>query len=295
MAKGLRRRNDHFMSENRARQIAVVITTYNNPKSLELCLLSLRAQTYQNFEVHIADDGSKDETRDLILRLKHEMPFQLYHHWHPDEGYRKARINNSVFRQLDPARIAIVVCIDHDVILHHRFIEDHYRAHQKEGFSPLLFMGRRVDLGPEVSSRIRPEEIEHFQRGLGWELVLSAFRGETRNVLRSVRLDGPGWLLKLLKRDRVYDLLGSNYSIDLGTLTAVNGYNEDYQSYWGEDGDLFVRVRNLGVKHYGIIGYAIQWHIHHKRLEETPEHVQAYQTLLMNRTYTECKNGMRKI
>ena len=50
----------------RKKNIAVVITTYNNPKSLELCLLSFQNQTYQNFEIFIADDGSKDETRDLI-------------------------------------------------------------------------------------------------------------------------------------------------------------------------------------------------------------------------------------
>ena len=59
-------------------------------------------------------------------------------------------------------------------------------------------------------------------------------------------------------------------------MLEVNGYNENFKSYWGEDGDLFVRVRNLGVKHYGLIGYAIQWHLHHKRLEETPEHVAGY-------------------
>jgi len=230
----------------------------------------------------------------LILRLKRELQFEIYHHWHPDEGYRKAKINNTVFRGLDPNRISVVICIDHDVILHHRFVEDHYLAHRGEGFKPLLFMGRRVDLGPELTQKIQPDDVSGFQRGLGFELMVSALRGETRNVLRSVRLEGPKWLLKLLKRDRVYDLLGSNYSIDLKTLIEINGYNEDFKSYWGEDGDLFVRVRNKGVRHYGIIGFAIQWHLYHERLEETPEHVEAYQALVANTTYTECKNGIRK-
>ncbi len=278
-----------------AQRVAVVITTYNNPRSLELCLLSLREQTFMNFEVHIADDGSGDETRQLILTLKRDLPFEIYHHWHPDEGYRKAKINNSVFRDLDPSRIGIVVCVDHDVILHPRFVEDHFRIHKKEGFSPLLFMGRRIDLGPELSKRLDSGNVFRFQRGLSLGLVMSALCGETKNILRSVRLEGPQWLLKLLKRDRVFDLLGSNYSIDLKTLQDVNGYNEDFKSYWGEDGDLFVRIRNKGIRHFGIIGYAIQWHIHHKRLTETPEHVEAYQALLSDRSYVQCKNGIRKI
>lgn len=274
--------------------VAVVVTTYNNPKSLELCLLSLADQTFTGFEIHIADDGSGDATRDLILRLKRELQVQIYHHWHPDQGYRKAKINNTVFGQLDPARIGVVICIDHDVIVHPRFIEDHYRAHEKDGFAPLLFMGRRVDLGPGVTSEIHPGNVQLFCRGLGLRLVRSALKGETRNVLRSVRLEGPPWLLHLLKRDRVHDLLGSNFSIDLRSLFEVNGYNEDFKSYWGEDGDLFVRVRNRGIKRYGIIGYAIQWHLYHARLKETPGHADAYQELLQRTDYVECLNGIRK-
>ena len=282
------------MTEKKRIPLAVVITTYNNPKSLELCLLSFRDQTFQNFEIHIADDGSGDETRDLILRLKRELPIEIYHHWHPDQGYRKARINNQVFRSLDPAKFKFIICVDHDVIVHPRFVEDHYRAHEREGFGPLLFMGRRIDLGPEVTAQVTPETVFDFQQGLTLPLIRSALRGETRNLLRSVRLSGPRWLLHLLKRDRVRDLLGSNFSIHLQTLIDSNGYSEDFKSYWGEDGDLFVRIRNRGVKHYGFTGYAIQWHLYHKRLEETPEHVSMYRALLEKTDYVECPNGIRK-
>ena len=282
------------MERKKRERIAVVITTYNNPKSLELCLLSFVHQTYQNFEVHIADDGSGDPTRELILRLKRELPFEIYHHWHPDLGYRKAKINNTVFRQLDPERFKVTVCIDHDVVVHPRFVEDHYRAHEREGFAPLLFMGRRIDLGPQVTEEVTPDTVFQFQKGMTLKLLFSGLRGETRNILRAIRLEGPPWLLKLTKRDRVYDLLGSNYSISTRTLIEVNGYNEDFKSYWGEDGDLFVRVRNRGIKMYGIIGYAIQWHLYHKRLEETPGHIELYRALLEKLDYVECQNGIRK-
>ncbi len=277
------------------KMIAVVITTYNNPKSLELCLLSLGNQTYQNFEVFIADDGSKDETRDLIQAIKNKFDFQIYHCWQPDVGYRKAKINNTVFRQIIPGRFPITLCLDHDVILHHRFVEDHYLAHAKENFKPLLFMGRRVDLSPELSTQITPNNVLAFNRGLNLDLILSGLKGETKNVFRSFRMTGPGWLLTVMKRDRVYDLLGSNYSVTTAVLNEVNGYNEDFHSYWGEDGDLYVRIRNSGVKCYGLIGYAIQWHLYHKRLNETPEHVKLYQDLLHNTEYKKCINGINKV
>ncbi len=275
------------------KQIAVVVTTYNNPKSLELCLRSFANQTYQNFEVHVADDGSKDETRDLLLRLKRELPFIIYHHWHPDEGYRKAKINNTVFRQINPEKSPILLCIDHDVIVHTRFVEDHYSAHEREAFRPLLFMGRRVDLSPALTQQVTNQNVNRFNQGLSWPLIWSALKGETKNVLRSFRLTGPRWLLHLLKRDRVFDLLGSNYSITTQTMFDVNGYSEDFKSYWGEDGDLFVRIRNRKIKFYGLIGYAIQWHLYHDRLEETEEYKQRYRTLLADSSYVECKNGIR--
>jgi glycosyltransferase involved in cell wall biosynthesis len=274
--------------------IAIVITTYNNPRSLELCLLSLSNQTYQNFEIYIADDGSGDETRELIARMKRELSIPIYHYWHPDEGYRKSKINNRVFSELSPQKFKVLICLDHDVILHPRFVEDHYRAHELVKFEPLLFMGRRVDLSPELTHKITASNVLHFTRGLGLDLIWSGMRGQTKNILRSVRLDAPDWLLKILKRDRVVDLLGSNFSITTALMHAVNGYNEDYKSYWGEDGDLFVRVRNQGAKIRGVIGYAVQWHLYHKRLEETPEHREMYRALLENHEYVQCRNGIRK-
>ena len=279
---------------NQAPSIAVVVTTYNNPKFLELCLMSFLNQSYQNFDLYIADDGSGDETRDLILKIKREFDFPLFHIWHPDAGYRKSKINNIVFRQIDPKKTPVVICVDHDVIVHHRFVGDHLKAHQEVGFSPLLFMGRRVDLSEKLSQSINTQNVLQFNKGLHPTLLWSGLMGETTNILRSVRLDPPSFILKLLKRDRVYDLLGSNFSISTKSLLEVNGYNEDYQSYWGEDGDLFVRVRNSGVTCTGKIGYAVQWHLYHQRLVETPEHIKMYRALLDQKEYRRCKNGITK-
>ena len=112
--------------------------------------------------------------------MKRVIPVQIYHYWHPDVGYRKAKINNTVFRELDPTRYPVIICLDHDVILHPRFVEDHYQAHLKENFAPLLFMGRRIDLSDSVSETITPENVKSFIQGLNFKLVRSGLKGETR-------------------------------------------------------------------------------------------------------------------
>jgi hypothetical protein len=43
-----------------------------------------------------------------------------------------------------------------------------------------------------------------------------------------------------------------------------------------------------------VIGYAVQWHLYHKRLEETPEHIEKVRALLQRTDYVECRNGIRR-
>ncbi|MCZ4281222.1 glycosyltransferase [Kiloniella laminariae] len=44
------------------KKISLIITTYNWPQALDLVLRSLEKQQDENFEVIIADDGSKADT-----------------------------------------------------------------------------------------------------------------------------------------------------------------------------------------------------------------------------------------
>ena len=55
--------------------ISVIISTYNQPVWLEKVLWSYDFQTFKNFEVVIADDGSNGETRLLIEKLQKKLAF----------------------------------------------------------------------------------------------------------------------------------------------------------------------------------------------------------------------------
>jgi GT2 family glycosyltransferase len=241
------------------------------------------------FDVHIADDGSGAETKAKIESLAPLFPHGIEHHWHADEGYRKAKINNDVFRKLSD--YSVVILVDGDTIAHHRFIEDHLSRHKNR--PRLLFMGRRIDLSPNLSSSLSEENITAFNRGLPLSLLASVLARETKNLSRAFRITSP-ILQKLLRRNRVKDLLGSNFSISRELLFEVNGYDEAYQAYWGEDGDLFVRVRNAGAEIEGLKSFAIQYHLYHPRLEPKKEHEALYQERLRDNSYRRCKMGISK-
>jgi GT2 family glycosyltransferase len=269
---------------------ALVVTTYNNPRYLELCLRSLAAQKCKDFDIFIADDGSQEETRKRIDSLRPLFKNQKVNHfWHPDRGYTKSTINNEVFRHVKD--YPITICIDHDTIVHPLFVQDHLSIHKK--IPNACFMGRRVELGPWISLTIDEDNVEEFCQGMSTKLLISHLRGETENAFRAWRVSSP-ILQKLFKRDRVPDLLGSNFSVTTELLYRVNGYNEDFQSYWGEDGDLFVRLRNVGATLVGLKGFAIQFHLYHRRLEPNRESQARYVELLKDKTYIRCQNGITK-
>lgn len=54
------------------RKIAVCITTYNSAAYLERCISSVLAQTYKDFRLIIVDDGSTDNTKDIIIGFSDE-------------------------------------------------------------------------------------------------------------------------------------------------------------------------------------------------------------------------------
>ncbi len=48
--------------------IFIVIPVHNRKHFTRECLLSLRKQTFQNFKVIVVDDGSSDETSEMIQK-----------------------------------------------------------------------------------------------------------------------------------------------------------------------------------------------------------------------------------
>lgn len=54
--------------------ISVVVPVYNLQDCIEACMKSLQAQTYENFEVLLIDDGSADRSRDICAAFAEKDP-----------------------------------------------------------------------------------------------------------------------------------------------------------------------------------------------------------------------------
>lgn len=52
--------------------VSVIIPAYNAERSIESCLKSICAQTHENLEILLIDDGSIDKTKEICEKLVHE-------------------------------------------------------------------------------------------------------------------------------------------------------------------------------------------------------------------------------
>jgi len=86
--------------------LSVVIPTYNDVKNIKTCLESLKKQSYKNFEIIIADDGSNDNTVKTVESYK-DTKILKQNHKGPGEarnlGARKAKGEILIFVDADMA------------------------------------------------------------------------------------------------------------------------------------------------------------------------------------------------
>ena len=101
---------------------SVIFTTYNHPKWLEKTLLGFSVQSYRDFEIIVADDGSGPETSAVVERLVHEIDIPIQHLWQEDDGFQKCRILN---KAILASRGEYLIFTDGDCIPHPDFVRNH--------------------------------------------------------------------------------------------------------------------------------------------------------------------------
>ena len=62
----------------------LILSTYNRPDALALCLESIIRQSVLPREVIIGDDGSTEKTRQIIENYQNTFPVPLLHVWQED-------------------------------------------------------------------------------------------------------------------------------------------------------------------------------------------------------------------
>ena len=225
-------------------RLSLIISTYNRPEALAKTLAGAALQTRPPDEVLIADDGSKQPTRDLVEAWAKSRPFQVKHIWHEDAGFRKTVILN---RTVAAATGNYLVFTDGDCVPQARFIEDHLAVAER-GF---WVQARRCFVKEKSVPQFEPGRTAVFR----WMLT-----GRITGAAKGIRLPFP-----IVRRDTAQrGIIGCNLAVWRDDLIAINGFDEEYSGWGiGEDSDLGTRLYHLGRRRKFVYAHAIVFHLNH--------------------------------
>lgn len=234
---------------------SVIFSTYNSEAWLEKTIWGFSAQTETDFEIIIADDGSKPATKELIDALRPQVKMPIIHVWQEDNGFQKSQILN---KAIVASNSEYLIFTDGDCIPREDFVATHLHFREK-GF---FLSGGYFMLPMETSLAITKEDILS-QRcfKLEW-LTKNGLKSSYKNTKLAVRGFTASFLNWITPTKATWN--GHNASGWKEDLVAINGFNQEMQ-YGGQDRELGERLFNKGLKSKQIRYSAICVHLDHKR------------------------------
>ncbi|MBC7746121.1 MAG: glycosyltransferase family 2 protein [Flavobacterium sp.] len=235
---------------------SLIISTYNWTEALNLCLQSVIQQSRLPDEIIIADDGSDNNTRELLKNFQSKTKIPLKHVWHPDQGFQLSVIRN---KAILVAAHEYIIQIDGDLILHADFVKDHLVLATKGKF----VSGSRLLLPPNFTTKLL-----HQQKIPSNQTLLLA--GDNR--LNGIRIPFlTKHLSPIYKKNKPFYVKGCNMAFWRDDLFIVNGYNEKISGWGKEDSELAIRLINYGVNRLFIKFGGICYHLFHREASRNRE------------------------
>lgn len=227
----------------------LIVSTYNRPDALRVCLDSIRYQSILPHEIVIGDDGSSSDTRDAIDAIRKDFPVPIVHVWHEDNGFQLAQMRN---KSVAAASGDYIIEIDGDIFLHPKFVEDHLRFADKGYY----VKGGRVNLNRQLSDQICASGVS--RRIHSWT---KGIESKPENATRMKLLSN--YLAPRYRRHSSPGL-GCNMSFWKDDFIKVNGYDEKFVGWGGEDHDFALRLQNLGLQKRYLKFAGIVYHLWHE-------------------------------
>ena len=259
-------------------KVSLIISTYNWPEALELVLLSVKQQTKLPSEVIVADDGSKENTKQLLECFRKDFPVPLKHIWHEDKGFRKSAILNLT---ISKAIGDYIIQLDGDCIIHKNFISDHLNSIEKNTY----LYGSRVTIVKDYLESL------FINKTIAFNYFCQGLKKKNRNI----HLPFLGTLIYKKNNKLSKKIRGCNLSYWKQDFINVNGYNEDMIGWGREDSELIIRMMNSGINGKRLKFKAIIYHIWHK--ESSKEKLNINHDIQQNAIDNKlvwCKNGIDK-
>lgn len=268
-----------------SRSCSLIITTYNQKDRLALVLDSVRDLAVLPSEVLIADDGSAQDTKELIKSYASTFPVPLIHIWQEDKGFRASASRNNAIRE---AKGEYIILIDGDMILEPHFVLDHLESARKGVF----LQGSRTILDSNDSKDLLDSNNNAYKKAFN----LGGFKARRLQFLKNLiyktsRLDSRIFKKKTL----IKGIRSCNISFFKSDCEAINGFNEEFVGWGREDSEFVARFLFNGGEFRRLKFAGIAYHIWHPEnaRDMLESNHQIYLDTLKNKS-TRCQKGLNK-
>lgn len=113
--------------------VSIIIPAYNVEKYIEECIRSVISQTFSNMEIIVVDDGSTDNTAEIVEQID---DYRIILLRQSNKGVSEARN-----RAISIAKGNFILCLDSDDMLHQETVAQCYELHTKYILDAVTFDG----------------------------------------------------------------------------------------------------------------------------------------------------------
>lgn len=233
---------------------AVILTTYNRPDALAVVLDGYIRQDTLDFDLLVADDGSTDETRDLVSEYARRAPLRLQHVWQEDRGFRPGAARN---RALAATSAEYIIFSDGDCVPPRGFVATHLQLAEPGYF----VAGNRILLSERFTAEVLRRRLPiHDWSAERW--LAAWLRRDVNRAMPLLRL--PDGAFRRRAPGRWKGVKTCNLAAWRADLVAVNGFDESYSGWGLEDSDLVIRLLHAGIRHKSARFAAPVFHLWHR-------------------------------
>lgn len=227
-----------------APRVSVIVSTYNRTDALAAVLHGLSQQAgvaRDDWEIVVADDGSRPDTAEQVARLAGACDCPVLHVWHEDRGFRLSAIRNL---SALAASGDWLVFLDGDCVPFPDFVQRQRQLAEAGWF----VAGNRILLDEAYTRSIcsAPADAARLARQPWWRWL--ALRAQRRCNVWAPGLRLPLGALRKARAQSWRVLKGCNIGVWRHDYLAVNGFDEAFSGWGREDSDFAIRLIRAGVR-----------------------------------------------
>lgn len=206
--------------------LAIITTTYNRDYCIHQVYDSLKSQNSKDFMWLVIDDGSTDNTKEIIDEFIKENLVEIKYYWHPNKGMHGAR--NLAYDKVDTE---INVIIDSDDWLANDAVNkiiNFWNRHKKKDIAGIISLNCKPD-GTVIGGRF-PKEIKkltvtdmHDKLNMRGDKKF-IYRSELTSLYPYPEIEGENYFPASYK----FRMLDLNYKmLIMNEVTCVVDYNDN--------------------------------------------------------------------